>query len=77
MVRSRIWATSFAAPAVSPATVGFQPFLRMYFRHWPSAWMWLWTVLISVRATPGRTMSWKWIGRKYSPTMCSFDSGSR
>ena len=39
--------------------------------------MWLWTVLISLRATPGSTMSWKWIGRKYSPTMCSFDSGSR
>ena len=24
-----------------------------------------------------RKNGWKWIGRKYSPTMCSFDSGSR
>ena len=49
MVRSLTSETSFAAPAVSPATTGFQPFLRMYLRHWPSAWMWLWTVLISSR----------------------------
>ena len=29
------------------------------------------------RSTPGSTISWKWIGRKYSPMMCSRDSGSR
>ena len=35
--------------------------------------MWLWTVLICLRSTPRSTISWKWIGRKYSPTMCSFE----
>ena len=32
---------------------------------------------IVARPAPGTAMSWKWIGRKNSLTMCSPDSGSR
>ena len=35
------------------------------------------TVRTCSSRVPGTTMSWKWIGMKYSPTMCSPDSGSR
>ena len=43
---------SRAAPAVSPATTRLQPSLRMILRHWPSAWMWLWTLLMSFSVAP-------------------------
>ncbi|MNT28658.1 hypothetical protein D3C72_1643620 [compost metagenome] len=77
MLRSPCSDTSLADPAVSPAMTGFQPLERMILRHWPSAWMWLWTVRISSFFTPGITISWKRIGMKYSPMMCRRDSGSR
>ena len=38
-------ATCRAEPAVSPATTALRPSARMALRHWPSAWMWLSTVL--------------------------------
>ena len=41
-------AISRAEPAVSAATIGLMPSLRMILRHWPSAWTWLSTVLMSV-----------------------------
>jgi len=40
-------AISRAEPAVSAATIGLMPSLRMILRHWPSAWTWLSTVLMS------------------------------
>ena len=39
--------SSRAEPAVSAATIGLMPSLRMMLRHWPSAWTWLSTVLMS------------------------------
>ena len=44
--------TSRALPAVSAATIGLMPSLRMMRRHWPSAWTWLSTVLMSDSFAP-------------------------
>ncbi len=46
-------------------------------RHWPSAWTWLCTLFSASTGVPGRTISWKWIGRKCSATMCSGEVGIR
>ena len=45
-------ATSRAAPAVSAATTGLTRSARMMLRHWPSAWMWLSTVLMVFNVAP-------------------------
>jgi len=45
-------AISRALPAVSPATIGMTPSLRMMRRHWPSAWTWLSTLLMSESFAP-------------------------
>ena len=68
-------ATSRAEPAVSPATWAFNPSRRMILRHWPRAWTWLWTLRRSPIELPFTPISWKWMGRKYSPTMCSPEFG--
>jgi len=41
-----------AEPAVSAATTGLMPSLRMMLRHWPSACTWLSTVLMPARLAP-------------------------
>ena len=45
-------AMSRALPAVSAATIGLRPSLRMMRRHWPSACTWLSTVLMSASLVP-------------------------
>ncbi len=71
-------AISRAAPAVSPATTAFQPCLRMILRHWPSAWMWLWTLADGLQRGALRAPSGgKWMGMKCSATMWSPEVGSR
>ena len=37
---------------MSAATIGLMPSLRMILRHWPSAWTWLSTVLMSLSVAP-------------------------
>ena len=39
--------------------------------------MWLWTDLMSFSVAPCGAISWKWIGRKCSPTMWRPEVGSR
>jgi len=43
---------SRALPAVSTATIGLMPSFLMMRRHWPSAWTWLSTLLMSASLVP-------------------------
>ncbi len=61
---------SRALPAVSAATIGLMPSLRMMRRHWPSAWTWLSHALdVGERSRPSTAISWWRIGKNHSPTM--------
>ena len=66
-----------ALPAVSAATIDLSLSLRMVRRHWPSAWTWLSTLLMSASLAPLGAINWWRIGRNHSPTMNRPEAGNR
>ena len=64
-------ANSLAEPAVSAEMIGWNLFLLIIFWHWPMAWAWLLTNLMSLMVASGLQSKLCSTFKKYSPWICN------